>query len=201
MMQEAKKVLARLQGPKMMHFRVNAGPIRPDNWVYDSAHSEGRIVGEACHFVDVFRWLTDKDVVKVSASQLGQCPSSERMEDLVATLEFEDNSVASLIYTAVGSKQIGKERLEIFCEGTTVIMDDYRQLTIRGSATIDRRDRRIDKGHNAEFEHFTAAVTGKQPPMITPLDGIQATRVCIALLKSARSHQPIWLDELTDEPS
>ena len=200
MMQVTKGVLARLQAPKIIHFRVNAGPLPPNNWVYDAAHSEGRIVGEACHFIDLFRWLTGREIVKVSATQLGACPSSERMEDLVATFEFDDGSVANLIYAAVGNKQVGKERLEVFCEGTAIIVDDYRQLTVRGCATIDQRSRRIDKGHNAEFEHFAAAVTGREEPMITFLDGIQATRACLAILKSARSHQPIWIDELTDEP-
>ena len=186
MLQQVKKILQTSPGKKMIHFRVNAGSLPKDSWVYDGAHSEGRIIGEACHFVDLFRWLTNSEAVRVTARSLGGSPTVRLLENLSAIIEFQDGSVANFIYTAIGSKLAGKERLEVFCDGTTAVMDDYHHLHVRGTARIDKKQRRTDKGHHAEFEHFVDVITGKTQPAITWFDGIQATRVCLAILDSAR---------------
>ena len=185
-MQQTKEVLDRCRGPKIIHFRVNAGPQPKDSWVYDPAHAEGRIVGEACHFIDLFHWLTGAEPVRVSARPLGQCPSSTMLEDVTATFEFDDGSVATLLYTAEGSSLLGKERLEIFCDGTAIAMDDYRHLTIRGSQRIDAKSRRPDKGHAAELQHFADAIQGKVSPLLNYCDGIRGTVCCLRIIQSAR---------------
>lgn len=187
MMQQTQEIVSNMPGPRLIHFRVNAGSLPDNDWVSDPVHSEGRIVGEACHFIDLFRWLTKSEPTKILASQLGECASSHKLENLAATIEFENGSVANLIYTSVGSKLVGKERMELFCDGTTITMDDYQELIIRGATRLDQRNRRPDKGHDAEFSHFVDAITGKEPPMITAFDGIQATRACLAIIESART--------------
>jgi len=186
MLRTAKEVLDGCRGPKMIHYRVNAGAASRDSWVYDPAHAEGRIVGEACHFVDLFYWLIGAEPVSVSAHGLDECLSSTRIEDVTATFDFADGSVATLLYTAQGSPLLGKERIEIFCDGTAIAMDDYRRLTVRGARRIDAKSRRPDKGHDAELQHFADAIQGLVLPAVTYKDGVRAAVCCLRMIESAR---------------
>ena len=195
MLQKAKEVLDTTSGPKLIHYRVNAGAASPNSWIYDRAHSEGRIIGEACHFVDLFRWMIGCEPCRVTAAALGECPASNRLDNVTATIEFEDRSLATLIYTSQGSPELGKERLEAFCDGTAVTMDDFRRLTIGGAQRIDQRQRRADKGHNDEMEHFADVISGKAVPLITVEDGLRATAVCLAIIESARQGVTVSLDD------
>ena len=91
--------------------------------------------------------------------------------------------------------------MEVFCDGTGAVVDDYKNLTIRGAAKVDEKVRRVDKGHNEEFEHFLAAVTGKVQPLITHVDGVQAAMVCLAILESARLGSAIELNTFVPSKS
>ncbi len=186
MLVQAKEVLDRCHGPKIIHFRVNAGGLPKSSWVFDPNHSAGRIVGEACHFVDLFRWLIGAEAVSVSAHSLGSPTAANLLDDVTATLDFADGSLATLIYTAQGSPSIGKERLEAFCDGTAITMDDYRTLSVRGASRIDLKHRAPNKGHDVELEHFFDAISGTATPQITLRDGLQSARLCLAILESAR---------------
>ena len=198
MLLQVKAALDSLNGPKMIQYRVNAGSMPSDHWVHDAAHSAGRIVGEACHFVDLFRWLTGAEPVRVTAIPCGECPSNNRLDNVSATLEFGDGSVATLIYTAQGAPQLGKERLEAFCDGTAIAMDDFRTLTVRGCQRLDERRRRVNKGHDAELRHFADAIIGTAPPLISIEDGLRATAICEAIVTSARSARGADISEHTE---
>ena len=186
MMLQVREVCDQLTGPKMMHFRVNAGPLPRDNWVYDPTHAAGRIVGEACHFIDLFRWIVGTNPVSVSATAMGGGTTVESLEDITAQFLFADGSIGNLLYTAAGSSHVGKERIEVFCDGTSILMDDYRQLTVRGKSRLDRKARKIDKGHAAEMKHFTDAISGSAKSSISIHDGIAASRWALAAINSAR---------------
>ncbi|MBX3441610.1 MAG: bi-domain-containing oxidoreductase [Planctomyces sp.] len=191
---QAGDVLAQCRGPKLMTYRVNAGPASKDSWIHDPAHGAGRIIGEACHFIDLFRHLTGAEPVRVTAAHLGDPRSADRTEDVSANFEFSDGSVATLLYVTQGSPAVGKERLEVFCDGTSVLLDDYRTLTVRGARTIDAKVKQIDKGHGAELQHFARAVRGEEPPLIDAHDGIIAAVACIRLIESARLGEPLPIE-------
>lgn len=191
LMQQLKPIVDECRGPKMIHYRVNAGALPQGNWIYDREHAEGRLVGEACHFVDLFRWLIGAEPVRVSAQLLGEARDFTRIEDVSATFEFPDGSLATLLYTARGSSLLGKERMEIFSSGAAIVLDDYKQLTVRGPQRIDVKHRRADKGHAQELEHFVRAIRGEEPPAISLHDGLQATRWCLKLREAARDGEPL----------
>jgi predicted dehydrogenase len=194
LVRQLHNVLAECHGPKMIQYRVNAGPQPRDNWIYDPVHAEGRLIGEACHFIDLFRMLTGSEPIRVTATPLGECPSAIRLEDVSAVFEFADGSVATLLYTAQGSPLSAKESIEIFCDGTSLALDDFRQLVVRGSCRLDVRRRRIDKGHAAELQHFADALHGRVAPLIGYEDGIRATLSCLKLIESARQNAPCTID-------
>ena len=185
--QELKTVLDECHGPKLMTYRVNAGAFPADAWIYDPAFAAGRIVGEVCHFLDLFRDLTRAEVIDIAAMPLGDCRTESRLEDISATLRFNDGSVASLVYTAVGSTLTGKERLEIYCDGTSFLMDNFSTLVVRGKKRVTRRARHPDKGHRSELAHFESVLRGKCKPAISLDDGITATSLCLDIIERARA--------------
>ena len=186
LMIQAKQVLDQCSGPLMMHYRVNAGTLPSGNWVYDPKSAAGRIVGEACHFIDLMTWLIGSKPVDVFAQPLGESASLSALENMSATFTFADGSVGTLLYTAVGSRGLSKERLEVFTDGTALVMDDFQRLTVRGKKNLDVKNRAGDKGHDAELQHFTDVILGRTPLELTHWDGILGTACCLRAYESIR---------------
>jgi predicted dehydrogenase/threonine dehydrogenase-like Zn-dependent dehydrogenase len=195
-MRPVKETLASCRGPKMIQYRVNAGALPSASWIYDSTQSAGRLVGEACHFIDLFHWLTGAEPVRVSAYALGECPAVVELEDVAAQFELSDGSLASLVYTARGASSFPKERLDVFCDGQAISIDDFRRLTIRGRQRIDMHHRRPDKGHAAELEHFADAIRGQVAPCVSARDGVRATLCCLRMIDSVRRRATLTIDPL-----
>jgi predicted dehydrogenase/threonine dehydrogenase-like Zn-dependent dehydrogenase len=184
---ELKKLLAGVAGPRMCLYRVNAGRLERDNWIYDPNYGRGRVLGEVCHFIDLLYDLIGAEPISVSAHALGTQSSECELEDLAAVLRFADGSVANLVYTASGTTSYAKERLEMFCGGNVYVLDDFRRLTVRGSKRLDLANRSGDKGHAAELAQFAAALKGTAELRVSHVDGLRATLACLAICESARS--------------
>ncbi len=189
-----RQTLADCSGPAVVHYRVNAGALPHDHWTFDAKYAAGRVVGEVCHFIDLIYHLVDSEPVEVSARSLGDCPSIERMEDVTATYRFANGSVATILYASCGHSSFPKERVEVFCDGNAMALDDFQSLTVRGRQRLDQRNRRGDKGHTAEMEHFARAIRGQEPLAIDQRDGIRAAICCLRLFESARQGEPIEID-------
>jgi len=194
LMGPVKETLDDCGGPRMIHYRVNAGPLPADNWVYDPEYAAGRVVGEVCHFVDLMTWLVGAEPRSVVARAPGGSRSLAELEDVTATFQFADGSVGTVLYTAAGSSAFPKERLEVFTDGTAIALDDFRRLTIRGRRRLDLKNRRGDKGHDAEMQHFADAVLGRSPLEVTHRDGIRGTVCCLKLFESVISGEPVEID-------
>jgi predicted dehydrogenase len=197
LVRDLKNCLRQLPGPRMMIYRVNAGPLPRDNWVFDPSAAAGRIVGEVCHFVDLLTWLTGAEPVSVSACALGASSSINEMEDVSAQITFADGSIGTVIYACRGTTASGKERLEIFTGSTSLVLDDFRSLSVTGAKPLQKTDRQGDKGHGAELQHFLQCVRGEATPELTHIDGIRATLICLAIWESARSGgEPVQMPSL-----
>ena len=153
--------------PLAAHYRVNAGFIPPTHWVHDPAQGGGRLVGEACHFIDFITWLVG---APPSTMETHALPDSGRYrgDNAVLQLGFPDGSIGTVTYLANGDKSVPKERVEVFSGGRVAILDDYRRLETyaRGSRKVYRSWLRQDKGHAAEWDTFAAAIKAGGPPPI-----------------------------------
>ena len=89
---------------------------------------------------------------------------------------------------------MGKEHIEIFCDGTAIAVDDYRRLTVRVSRRIDAKSQRPDKGHGAELQHFADAIRGLVAPVMTHQDGVRAAVCCLKLIESTRVGSSAGID-------
>jgi predicted dehydrogenase len=123
-----KKLLDAVTEPKTLIMTVNAGAIPADHWTQKKDIGGGRIVGEACHFIDLLRFLCGAEIVDIQAQMIG--PTSPIRDDKITfTLAFSDGSFGTVHYLASGHKSFPKERLEVFCAGSILQLDNFRRLT------------------------------------------------------------------------
>lgn len=184
-----KQALTAVPGPKCMVMIVNAGAIPNDHWTQDDAVGGGRVVGEACHFIDLLRHLAGAPIVDVKVTRLDPGESPERDDDKVTiTLGFADGSIGTVHYFANGSKAVPKERLEVFASGRTYQLDNYKRLVGHGDPQLKTmRSLRIDKGQCALASAFMAALDGAPAPI--PVEELfEVSRVSIAAAAIARDH-------------
>ena len=189
-----KDTLSECKGRRVIQYRVNAGTLPKDNWVFDPNYAAGRVIGEVCHFIDLFYYLLDCEPISVFTQSTGEIPSMNGMEDISVCFKFSDGSIANLIYTALGSTTYAKERMEIFTDGSTLVLDDYKEVTIRGKKYFDTQNKKMDKGHKAELHHFSNAIRGKEPLKITHREGIRGTVCCLKIFESAKTGEPVDID-------
>lgn len=165
-MRRLAEILRSRRSPLMVNYRLHGGYIPLDHWV-QGPQGGGRNLGEACHVYDVFRFLAGAPVGSISATAIdpGVLPYA-RNDNFSATLRYEDGSVCTLLYTALGPKQgLPKERIEVFCDGEAYLIDDFKTL-VRTSdqAVLWQSDQ--DKGHADELEAFGRALQGQGDPPI-----------------------------------
>jgi predicted dehydrogenase/threonine dehydrogenase-like Zn-dependent dehydrogenase len=173
--------LAGRRGPLIIDYRVNAGRLPADHWT-QGPQGGGRNVGEACHMYDVFRFLAGAPLASLRATAIHPCPGDLRAnENFVATLRYDDGTIATLTYTALGPKEgLPKERIEVFGEGRAWIVDDFRAL-VRAGETIPCWSGDVDKGHAAEIEAFGRAIAAGGPPPIPVDELIETTAAALAI--------------------
>jgi predicted dehydrogenase/NADPH:quinone reductase-like Zn-dependent oxidoreductase len=185
-----------LQGenrPKSFVMTVNAGEVPADSWLHDPHVGGGRIVGEGCHFVDLLRFLCGHPIVRLRASMMGSNGDASICEDKASfTLEFADGSFGTVHYLANGHRGFPKERLEIFCGGRIIQLDNFRRLRTYGYRRRTKMNRwRQDKGHASAVRAFLETVEhGRQSPI--PLEEIvEVTRISLDVIKAARTGEAI----------
>ncbi|HET8899507.1 MAG TPA: bi-domain-containing oxidoreductase [Rhodanobacteraceae bacterium] len=176
-----KALLAPLTEPKSFIMTVNAGAIPLDHWTQDPAIGGGRIVGEGCHFIDLLRHLAGAPITHVEVAALGRHAALETVADKASiTLRFADGSVGSIHYLANGDKGFPKERLEVFCAGRVLQLDNFRRLRGWGWKGFSRLNRwRQDKGQRACAAAFVAAVKSGAPAPIPLEEILEVSRVSI----------------------
>ncbi len=150
--------------PMAIRIRVNAGYVPREHWAQQS--TGGRIVGEVCHFVDWARAVAACPIRSVSAAALPDANRYHR-DNLVATIGFDDGSIASLLYLANGDKAVPKESFEVFCEGAVARLDDFRALELVRKGKKQTFKSVQDKGHRKELERMVEAVLRGQPSPIS----------------------------------
>ncbi len=152
MVQETKKALAG-SGPLVIDYRVNAGPIPEGHW-YRDPREGGRLLGEVCHFIDTCSAIVEAD--PTDAFCIG--PNSDRSDSYALLLGYADGSTATISYAADGHHSTAKERVEVLGRGHTVLIDDYRSLTIDGAEVKTKPG----KGHVESLRSVGRGIHGAQ---------------------------------------
>lgn len=144
--------------PMIVNYRMNAGHIPQDHWVH-GPEGGGRNVGEACHIYDLFSVLTSARPVSVNAEAIRPRGRYYRRDDnFVATVLYDDGSVCSLTYTALGDRSYPKERMEVFCDGKVIALDDYRAVSVVGGRGGNWASKSVEKGQYEELVCMADAI-------------------------------------------
>jgi predicted dehydrogenase/threonine dehydrogenase-like Zn-dependent dehydrogenase len=161
--QRIKALLAGVREPKAFVMTVNAGAIPPEHWTQDNSIGGGRIIGEACHFIDLLRFLAGAPLVSWHRMDMASLSG----DTFALQLRFADGSIGTVNYLANGNKTFPKERLEVFCSGRVLQLDNFRRLTGFGWAAFKKqRLWRQDKGQKACAAAFVRSVEqGSQAPI------------------------------------
>jgi predicted dehydrogenase len=189
-----KGFFAEINEPLAMHYRVNAGSVPPDHWVNDPEQGGGRILGEACHFVDFLSFLADAPLVEVQTRALSRAESAADGAEI--WLNFANRSQGTVSYLTNGDRSYSKERLEIFGGETVAVLEDFRRLELvgRGRKQVFHSRFRSDKGHRGEWKAFAAAIRdGEQAPISFP-EIVATTLATLRILDSRSSGQPAAVD-------
>ena len=172
---ELRQQLAPLSGPKAFVYTCNAGSIPTDHWTQDPALGGGRLLGEACHFVDLLRFLAAspiEDLQLLSAADSKSCPDTFSLQ-----LRFVNGSIGTVHYFANGSKAFPKERLEVFASGKVLRLDNYRKLQAWGIPGFRTRRRLSqDKGQVASCSAFLKAIEAAGPAPIPAAELFEVQR-------------------------
>ncbi|HWY71031.1 MAG TPA: Gfo/Idh/MocA family oxidoreductase [Terriglobales bacterium] len=176
-MKRISEILKERVTPIIINYRMNAGYIPPDHWVH-STEGGGRNLGEACHVYDLFNFLTESRAARINALSIS--PTSKEFvknENFVATIAYQDGSVATLTYTALGSKSHPKETMEIFTDGKVLSMVDYKSLTVAGIKSGNWKLMTQQKGHMEEMEALSDCLRQGAAWPISLAEQLEAPRI------------------------
>lgn len=161
LIQQIKKDLKTDQTPAIYDYIINAGFIPKDHWVQDEKIGGGRIIGEACHFIDTIQYLDGSLLMDVKITY-AQETSSKMKDNALITLKFESGAVANIIYTSMGSKKYPKEQLRVFSSGVVYELDNYTKLNKYSSLKFRKTKLIQNKGIQDEYKHIAAVLFGKE---------------------------------------
>ncbi|MBL0141890.1 MAG: Gfo/Idh/MocA family oxidoreductase [Betaproteobacteria bacterium] len=175
-----KASLANRGTPLMIDYRMNAGFLPREHWVH-GPEGGGRNIGEACHIYDLFLHLTGAEPVAVNAAAVEGAGAFHKHDNFCATVSLSDGSVATLLYTALGAKSHPKERMEVHADGMTVLLDDYREVTVAGGSGKPWRSTTVEKGQMQELRALGRCLSEGGAWPVSLAAQLQAMRVAFAV--------------------
>lgn len=182
------------EGAKNIVATMNAGFIPPEVWVHDLQVGGGRIVGEACHFIDLCSYLAGSNVIAVCVNALGQNPL-ENTDNMSILLRYENGSNAVINYFANGSKSYPKEKVEVFYQEKVLTLDNWRILTGYGFKGFSKMKSGMDKGHKAEFDLLNDRAQNGGDALIPFESIINTTKASFACITSLKENRWVNIDE------
>lgn len=196
--EKMKERVGQQPGPMNVIATMNAGHIPSDVWVHDPEVGGGRIIGEACHYVDLITYLTGSKVAEVSMQAMGENPK-ENTDNASIHLKYKNGSLGVINYFANGNKSYSKERVEVYYQGKNLIMDNFRKLYGYGfndglfSISNKILSTKQDKGHARQFKLLTERWQQGGEPLIPFDEIVNTTRATFAAIESLKQGKWIQL--------
>ncbi len=172
-----RELLETTHGSRAFVYTVNAGRIPADHWTQDPEQGGGRIAGEACHFIDLLRFLAGFPAEEVKTVR--QCADT-----ITISIRYQDGSIGTIHYFATGHRSFPKERLEVFAAGRIIILDNFRKLKAYGFPRFKQSLLwRQNKGAREMAGAFVHAIRSGGP---SPIPFGELLEVCRTTLQAAQ---------------
>jgi predicted dehydrogenase/threonine dehydrogenase-like Zn-dependent dehydrogenase len=187
--QKMKELLDTINEPKSFMMTMNAGAIPADHWTQDLQVGGGRIIGEACHYIDLMRYLANSEIVSIQARRMGDAPGVAVTEDkAVFILGFADGSFGTINYLANGAASFPKERIEAFAAGRVLQLDNFLKLKGYGWSNFKKMNLwKQDKGQNACAATFLNAIAAGKATPIPAEEIFEVARLTIEATEQLRN--------------
>ncbi|TWI19964.1 bi-domain-containing oxidoreductase [Sphingobacterium siyangense] len=189
--EQIKKTIG--NGPMNVIATMNAGFIPSNVWIHDMNVGGGRIIGEACHFIDLITYLTGSKVKSVCMNAMGVTPE-ENTDNASILLKYENGSTGVINYFANGSKAYSKERVEVYSQERTIIMDNFRKTEGFGTKGFTKLKTSLDKGHKKQFSELVKRTQQGGGALIPLEELINTTRASFAAVESLKKNAWINID-------
>lgn len=174
---------------------MNAGFIPANVWVHDLKVGGGRIVGEACHYIDLITYLTGSKVKSVCMNAMGVNPE-ENTDNASILLKYENGSTGVINYFANGSKAYSKERVEVYSQERTMIMDNFRKTKAYGFKGFSGMSTKMDKGHKNQFHSLIKQLKSGGKELIPMEELINTTLASFAAIESLKTNGWVNVEDL-----
>ena len=188
-----KNLLGGCEAPINIVATMNAGFIPHEMWMHDMEVGGGRIISEACHFIDLCSYLAGSLVEAVCMNSLGTNPA-ENTDNVSILLRYQNGSNAVINYFSNGSKAYDKERVEVYSQERTLVMENWRKLTGYGFKNFSKDSSSQDKGHAAQFKLLMEHIKSGKGSIIPFEELINTTRASIAAVDSLKKGE--WISVL-----
>ncbi|WP_299764736.1 bi-domain-containing oxidoreductase [uncultured Dokdonia sp.] len=186
-----KSLLGNSNTPIHVVATMNAGMIPANVWVHDLKVGGGRIIGEACHFIDLISYFTGSKVISVCMNAMGKAPE-ENTDNATLLLKYANGSNGVINYFANGSKTYSKERVEVYSQERTLILDNWRNLKGFGFKGFSKMKSKMDKGHKSQFELLVKQINNGGEALIPFDELINTTKASFAAIESLKT--AAWVD-------
>jgi len=190
---QMKKALGSGNTPMNIIATMNAGFIPPNVWVHDMEVGGGRIIGEACHFIDLITYLSGSKVKAVCMNAMGVNPE-ENTDNATILLNYENGTNGVINYFSNGSKGYSKERVEVYHQERTLIMDNWRKLKGFGFKNFSSASSGQDKGHQNQFNLLIDSIQKGGNPIIPMDELVNTTKASFAAIESLKNGRWILID-------
>ena len=170
---------------------MNAGNIPANVWVHDLKTGGGRIVGEACHYMDLITFLTGSRIKAVCMNAMGVNPQANT-DNASILLQYENGSTGVINYFANGSKAYSKERIEVYAQERTIVTDNFMLTEGYGTKGFSKLKTNVDKGHNTQFRMLVDRVKNGGAPMIQMDEIVNTTLASFAAIESLMKKE--WVE-------
>ncbi len=189
LIEEARKCLKTLSEPMSVIITVNAGIISGEHWTQDKETGGGRIIGEACHFIDLIRYLTGHPVVEIKSTAMFENSNNSKPADTVTiTMSHKNGSTGTVHYFANGCKEFPKERIEVFAAGRILQIDNYKNLNFFGWPGVKNISLwSQDKGQENCAKAFIEGIKNGHPSPISIEEIFEVAELTIAAAKMRES--------------
>jgi predicted dehydrogenase/threonine dehydrogenase-like Zn-dependent dehydrogenase len=186
-----KRLLGETDSPINIVSTINAGYIPANNWLHDMEIGGGRIIGEACHFIDLCTYLTGSLVASVCMNALGP-NAAENTDNASILLRYANGSNAVVNYFANGSKAYDKERVEVYSQERTLIMENWKKLKGFGFRNFASESSGQDKGHNNQFKLLMEQIKAGGESLIKPEELFNTSLASLAAVESLKEGK--WIE-------
>ena len=173
-----KELLKQKHRPYIINYRVNAGYVPKTHWVQDPQVGGGRIIGECCHFFDFFNYIIESEVESICAQGIPVNNATVIANDnVVGTIKWADGSLTTLTYTALGHSDLPKERIEIYADRSSIVIDDFKNMGLYGFKGKGIRMKKQDKGHYQELVELAKFLKSKESNIVSFQECVKAMRM------------------------